>query len=284
MTSSDLGAFLKERRAGVTPDDAGLPTHGVRRVPGLRREEVALLAGVSVDYYSRIEQGRERNPSPAVLNAVAGALKLDLDAREHVFRLAGLAPTPPVRADRVDPSLVALLASWPATPAFVINRAMDVRAHNDLAGALFSDFQRFDNLVLMTFVDPAGPGFFVDWGRACDTTVTNLRLALGHPGADGRAREIVAQVHPRSAEFSRRWSRYDVRGKTSETKEFQHSDVGGLRLDFNAFDVRSSPGDQLVVYRAADGTPSAEKLQLLGSLAASRKGASPQRRPAGPRG
>ncbi len=143
-----------------------------------------MLAGVSVDYYTRLEQGRERNPSPAVLNALAGALALDTDLREHLFRLAGLAPTPPTPVRKtVDDSLRELLSSWSHTPALIIDRRLDVLAYNELAGALYSGFERIDNLVRMTFLDPFGRRFFTDWERATTSCVANLRLALGHTGS-----------------------------------------------------------------------------------------------------
>ncbi|MEN3534901.1 helix-turn-helix transcriptional regulator [Microbispora sp. ZYX-F-249] len=270
MSSTELGAFLKARRGLVQPSDVGITAQSGRRVSGLRREEVAMLAGVSVDYYTRLEQGRERNPSPAVLNALAGALDLDADLREHVFRLAGLAPAPrrPVQ-DAVDDSLRELLAAWTHTPALIINRQLDVLAYNDLAGALYNGFERIDNLARMTFIDPFGRRFFTDWERATTTCVANLRLALGHTGSAEHVRALVAEAHAKSAEFRLLWDRREVRGKTHEAKAFRHPDVGDLLLEFNAFDVRSAPGLQLVVYQAPSGSPSAEKLRLLGSLAVS---------------
>jgi transcriptional regulator with XRE-family HTH domain len=267
MSSTDLGSFLKARRGHVQPSDVGLKAQAGRRVSGLRREEVAMLAAVSVDYYTRLEQGRERNPSAAVLDALAGALDLDADLRAHVFRLAGLAPTPrPGGRDVVDDSLRTLLSAWSHTPAIIINRQLDVLATNELADALYSGFARVDNLAAMTFVDPAGRDFFADWDRASQTCVANIRLALGHSAAHERVQELVALLHEHSADFRLLWDRHDVRGKTHEAKTFHHPDVGGLELEFNAFDVRSSPGQQLVVYQAAPGSPSADKLRLLGSL------------------
>lgn len=269
MTSTELGAFLKARRGHVQPSDVGITAQSGRRVSGLRREEVALLAGVSVDYYTRIEQGRERNPSPAVLSALAGALDLDADLREHLFRLAGLAPTSrvPVRKT-VDESLRRLLASWPDTPALIINRQLDILAHNELAGALYNQFERIDNLARMVFLDPVGRSFFTDWERATTSCVANLRLALGHAGSADDVRALILEAHTASTEFRELWSRHDVRGKTHEAKEFRHPDVGDLTLEYNAFDVRSAPGHQLIVYQAPAGSPSADKLRLLGSLAA----------------
>ena len=228
-----------------------------------------MLAGVSVDYYTRLEQGRERNPSPSVLNAIAGALNLDADLREHIFRLADLAPSAhqPVR-DTIDASLKELLASWSHTPAFIINRQLDILAHNELAAALYSDFSRVDNIVRMTFIDPAGRDFFADWPRAAETCVANLRLALGHPGSHDTVRAIVEETREASADFRLLWARHNVRGKSHEAKAFHHRDIGDLLLGYNAFDVRSAPGQQLIVYQAAAGSASADKLQLLGALAA----------------
>lgn len=228
-----------------------------------------MLAGVSVDYYTRLEQGRERNPSPAVLGALAGALDLDADLREHLFRLAGLAPTPraPVQ-DTVDDSLHRLLASWSHTPALIINRQLDVLAYNGLAGALYNGFERIDNIARMTFLDPFGRRFFTDRERATTSCVANLRLALGHAGSADDVRALVLEMHSASEEFRDLWSRHDVRGKTHEVKAFRHPDVGELLLEYNAFDVRSVPGHQLIVYQAPAASASADKLQLLGSLAA----------------
>lgn len=270
MTPTNLGAFLKARRGHVQPEDAGIRAQKGRRVPGLRREEVAMLAGVSVDYYTRLEQGRERNPSPAVLNALAGALNLDADLRDHVFRLADLSPAPrqPV-SSTVDESLLALMSSWSHTPALIINRRLDILALNELAKALYSGFERTDNLVRMTFLDPFGRDFFIDWDRASETCVANLRLALGHVSEVEGAQAIVAEAYSRSAEFRVLWNREEVRGKTQEAKSFRHPSVGDLRLEYNAFDVRSAPGQQLVVYQAPARSSAADKLQLLGSLAIS---------------
>lgn len=228
-----------------------------------------MLAGVSVDYYTRLEQERERNPSPSVLNAIAGALNLDDDLRDHLFRMANLAPSPRLpERDLIDLSLKSLLGSWSHTPALIINRQLDILTCNELAAALYSDFSPVDNLVRMTFLDPAGRDFFTDWARSAETCVANLRLALGHASSHDAVLARVTATHDASPEFRHLWARHDVRGKTHETKAFRHNDVGDLVLDFTAFDVRSSPGQQLIVYQAALGTPSADKLELLGTLAA----------------
>lgn len=269
MSHTELGTFLAARRGQVTPDDVGLTSRPGRRVSGLRREEVAMLSGVSVDYYTRLEQGRERNPSPAVLNAIAGALNLDADLREHIFRLADLAPsTHQPTQDRIDPALNDLLASWAHTPALIINRRLDILLLNDLAAALYSDFAAADNMVRMTFTDPVGRRFFTDWPRAAESCVANLRLSLGHTGSQTAILALVEEIHAASADFRLLWARHNVHGKTHEAKAFHHRDVGDLLLGYNAFDVRSAPGQQLVVYQAAPDTPSNDKLRLLGTLAA----------------
>jgi transcriptional regulator with XRE-family HTH domain len=281
MSHTDLGAFLKAQRGHTRPHDVALTALPGRRVPGLRREEVAMLAGVSVDYYTRLEQGRERNPSPAVLNAIAGALNLDDDLREHIFRLADLAPSPrQALPESIDPALKELLGSWAHTPALIINRRLDILAANDLANALYSDFARADNIVRMTFIDPVGRGFFAEWQRAAETCVANLRLALGHASGHDAVLALVAEVHEASAEFRMLWARHNVRGKTREAKAFHHGDVGDLLLDYIALDIRSAPGQQLVVYQAPAGTSSADKLRLLGTLSATSRLGDSASRPA----
>jgi transcriptional regulator with XRE-family HTH domain len=239
---------------------------------GLRREEVAVLAGVSVDYYTRLEQGRERNPSASVLDAVARALDLAPDASDHLFRLADASPgdVPVLARPRVEQSLRALLDAWPDTPAVVIDRRLDLLARNALADALYADFAEADNIVRMTFLDPAGGRFFADWRRATEACVANLRLALGHDPHDRRARELAEETGAASPEFRRLWKRNDVQGKTHEAKTFRHGAVGELALSYHAFDVRGAPGHQLIVYHAEPHSRSAEALRLLGTLAASK--------------
>ncbi|MFD2415444.1 helix-turn-helix transcriptional regulator [Amycolatopsis pigmentata] len=278
MVGEELGSFLKAQRAKVQPDPATLAGSGYRRVSGLRREEVAVQAGVSVDYYARLEQGRERHPSPQMLDALSRALGLDDDARSHLYRLAGLTPPSPdpgVR-EKVSPELLRLMEAWPATPAYVVNRTMDLLAHNQLAEALHSGFAEADNLIRMAFLDPAGREFFADWQRAAHASVANLRVAAGYDARNPRLLELVNELSRHSPPFRELWNRHDVRGKSREPKEFQHPDVGRLTLTYEAFDVRSAPGQQLIVYHAVQGTPSAEALTLLGSIAATRRTIQPR--------
>jgi transcriptional regulator with XRE-family HTH domain len=268
---SDLGEFLRSRRGEVRPDDVGLPAGRVRRVPGLRREEVALLAGVSVDYYVRLEQGRERSPSAQVLDGLTEALRLDDDARQHAFRLAGLAPrTVSARPERVSPHLLQLMDGWPHHPALVLSRCYDVLARNRLGTALFAAFTHSDNLLLNVFRDPAARAFYSDWQHAAGNTVAGFRLATGAVPDDPRTLAIVAELRATSPEFRELWARNQARGKSAEVKTFVHRDVGRVTVRMQTFDVREATGQQLVVHHAEPGSPDAQALALLGSIAASR--------------
>ncbi|SFW86617.1 helix-turn-helix transcriptional regulator [Amycolatopsis australiensis] len=270
MASGELGAFLRARRAGRSPEDAGVLYSGRRKVPGLRREEVAVLAGVNADYYTRLEQGRETHPSPHVLDALCRALDLGCDAREHLYRLAGATPdhTPAPTPQAVSPELRQLMDGYPHTPAFVLNRILDVLATNALADALFSPFRAVDNLARMTFLDPAGRRFYARWDWTAQATVANLRVAMGFDPHDPDLRRLVAELSEGSTHFRALWETHQVRGKTRESKHLVHPDVGPLTLTYQAFDVRSVPGQQLIIYHAEPGTPSAHALALLSSLQA----------------
>ncbi|OBF58501.1 transcriptional regulator [Mycolicibacterium monacense] len=267
---AELGDYLRSRRAQVQPRDAGLVATGTRRVPGLRREEVAWLAGLSVDYYVRLEQGRERSPSAPVLDALAAALRLDHDGHRHLFRLAGLAPRLDVAKtpDRVDPALSRLMAAWPDNPALVYNRAYDVLAANPLAQALFGDFGAGENLMLLAFGEPRAREFYVDWQDVAENAVAGFRLNHAAAPADPRVQTVLAELLNGSAEFRTLWERHDARGKSLTSKTFRHPEVGVLELTMQTFDVRSAPGQELVVYDAAPDSPGADALKLLGSIAA----------------
>lgn len=233
-----------------------------------------MLAGVSVDYYARLEQGREENPSASVLNALSRAFALTHDAREHLYRLAGAPPAPssapsPV-AEHVDPSLQRLMDAWPDTPAFILNRRLDILALNPLARALYSPFEDTDNLARMVFLDPAGAGFFDDWDRSAQASVANIRLALGFDAHDSLTLSLLEELRANSPHFEALWAKNDARGKTQEAKVFVHPDIGRFTLEFNSFDVRGAPGQQLIVYRAEPGSVSDSALRLLATIAVTR--------------
>jgi transcriptional regulator with XRE-family HTH domain len=269
MDDNHLGDFLRARRAGLQPQDVGMVGYGVRRVAGLRREEVAVLAGVNSDYYTRLEQGRERRPSPQVLDALGRALRLDTDALAHLYRLAGASPGEVAVAhvtERVSPALRQLMDGYARTPAFVMSRNLDLLATNALADALYVPFTPADNLARMTFLDPAGRQFYTDRDRAAQAVVANLRQAAGFDPGSPRLRHLVGTLTEQSAEFRRLWQTHAVRGKTQDAKHLLHPDVGPLALTYQSFDVRDAPGQQLVIYHAEPGSPSSQALHLLGTL------------------
>ncbi|XVV14990.1 helix-turn-helix transcriptional regulator [Actinoplanes sp. CA-131856] len=272
MSGNDLGDFLRARRARLRPGDVGLPSYGRRRVDGLRREEVAALAGMNSDYYARLEQGRERGPSPQILEAICTALRLDEAAREHLYRLAGSAPgrrRPP--RETVSAPLRFLLDGYASVPAFVLNPAKDFMAANALAEALFSPFRSRDNLARMTFLDPAAQRFFGDWDRFAESIVAGLRHADGLDPDHPRLREVVSSLSRESETFAKLWASHAVYGKSQDPTELVHPDVGPLSLVSQSFDVRGATGQLLVVYQPEPGSPSAQALTLLGTLDATRR-------------
>jgi transcriptional regulator with XRE-family HTH domain len=268
MKDNELGEFLRAQRAGVRPDQVGMPSHGVRRVAGLRREEVAVLAGMNVDYYTRLEQGRERRPSPQLVDALSRALLLDGDARAHLHRLAGTAPSRGAAGatGRVDPALRVLLDGYTHTPALVIDPTLDILAANSLAQAVYAPFEPMDNLARMVFLDPLGRTFHPRWEENAEAVVGHLRQTSGVDPGSPRLADLVAELSSRSPDFTRLWESHHVRGKTRGDKCFRHPDVGELSLTYHAFDVRDVPGQQLVIYHAEPGSPSAQALGLLGSV------------------
>ncbi|MET7687831.1 helix-turn-helix transcriptional regulator [Streptomyces sp. NPDC005483] len=266
-----LGLFLRARRALVRPEEAGLPAGSRRRVAGLRREEVAVLAGVSTDYYVRLEQGRERNPSAQVVDALARALGLEEDAVDHLHRLAR-----PVsgrsrggrRPEAVSPVLLRMMEGWHRTPAVVLDRCLTVLAHNVLGGALFAGHTYSGDLLRLVFLDPDAREFYPDWESVAVNTVAALRAVGGTGHEDPRLIAAVGELSLRSEEFRRLWARHDIRRKTRDSKRFRHPLVGELSLEYESLTVNGAPGQQLVVYQAEPGSPSEQALALLGSLAA----------------
>jgi transcriptional regulator with XRE-family HTH domain len=264
-----LGPFLRACRDRFSPVEAQLPALGRRRVPGLRRDEVAALAGVSLSYYRRLEQGRERSPSAQVLDAIARALRLGDDERRELFRLAGPAPRrtrPPARIERVRPHLELLIDGWAATPAYIVGHAQDVLAANGLANALFCDFTERDNLLRMLFLDPAATAFYRSAERTRRHAVADLQRAAERTPADPRIRELVGELSVRSGDFRSMWARERRPSYPHVVEQVHHSAVGDLELRHEALDLRSAPGQHLVVLQAEPGSASADGLSLLGSI------------------
>ncbi|WP_326718214.1 helix-turn-helix transcriptional regulator [Streptomyces sp. NBC_00243] len=266
-----LGQFLRSRRERLSPVAAGLPSTGRRRVPGLRRDEVAALAGVSLSYYSRLEQGRELSPSLRVLEGMARVLRLGDEERRELFRLAqpaGRRTKSPFRVERVRPHLRQLIESWSRTPAFIIGHAQDLLATNALADALYRDFAQHDNVLRMLFLDPAAKSFYRNAERAKHRAVADLQQTTASTPEDPRILQLVGELSVRSGEFRSLWAHEYTRVPPYDVKQMYHSGVGDLELRHEALNIRSAPGQQLVILQAEPGSPSADGLALLGSISA----------------
>ncbi|MEU8693222.1 helix-turn-helix transcriptional regulator [Streptomyces sp. NPDC048665] len=270
--SNAVGEFLRARRALVRPEDVGLPGGGLRRVPGLRREEVAMLAGISSDYYLRLEQGRDRNPSVQVLEAIARVLRLDADATAHLVSLAQDRPAAAVRPGRrsqqVPPSLLQLIDGWPRNPAYVQNRYADCLAANALATALTPNYRPGVNVLRAVFLDPAERELRRDWEALTEEGVAVLRSEAGADAADPRLRDLVGELSLRSERFRTLWARHEVRPRRGRTSHLTHPQVGDLELHSHKLSVDGTDGLTLVVFHAEPGSRSAELLDILGSLSA----------------
>ncbi|MFI5842564.1 helix-turn-helix transcriptional regulator [Catenuloplanes sp. NPDC051500] len=275
---ADIREFLASRRARITPEQAGLPDFGgSRRVAGLRRAEVAMLAGVSPDYYTRLERGNLSGVSDSVLDALSRALRLDEAERSHLYDLARAATGKPrVRrrpAKQVRPGTRHLLDAMTDAPALVRNGRLDVLAANRLAEALYSPAfttaHRPVNLARFCFLDPAAERFYPHWEASADTTVALLRTEAGRDPYDRDLSDLVGELATRSDEFRVRWGAHDVRLHQHGVKSFQHPVVGRLDLGFEALPMPADPGLTLTAYSAEPGTPAADGLRLLASWAAS---------------
>lgn len=267
-SNSPLGEFLRAQRGRMTPQQAGLSTVGGRRVPGLRREEVAVLAGVSADYYARLEQGRERSPSAQVLDALCRALRLAPDAVDHAFRLARLSPELSRTDEIVAPELLETMDAFPYAAAYVTNAAFRVLAANTTAAALITPVRRDGNILSTIFLDPSAQEYYANWDDVSRAAVSALRFAGGFMPPHAEVTSLVAGLYEDSPAFRDLWDDQTVAGLSMTRKTIRHPDVGTMELRYQTFDVRTSPGQQLTVATAAAGSPSADALALLGTAAA----------------
>ncbi|MFK4144156.1 helix-turn-helix domain-containing protein [Streptomyces sp. NPDC004065] len=272
---AELSEFLRTRRARLRPEDVGLTHYGrQRRVPGLRREELAQLAGVSVAYYTRLEQGNGRNVSAEILDSIARALRLS-DA-EHAHLLHLVRPKhkkkQAVRTQQVRSSLRQLLDTMDGVPAYVVGRRAEVLAWNRMAAAVFGDWSRMPaqerNWARMVFLDTASQDLFVDWEQKAIDVVSALRLEAGCYPDDPRLSALVGELSVKSEDFRRLWATHDVKERTHGLKRLRHPLVGELELLYESFRLAGDADQSLVVYHAEPGSPSAEALRLLASWGA----------------
>jgi transcriptional regulator with XRE-family HTH domain len=267
-----IGEYLRARRELVHPEDVGLPDlGGRRRVPGLRRSEVAMLAGLSTDYYVRLEQGRDQHPSEQVLGALARALQLDEDATAHLHGLGRPAPRARrrgARPEKVPPGIVQLIESWSETPAIVQGRYLDVLAVNPLMTALIPWYVVGENTVRSAFLDLRVRDMLPAWERLTELTVAGLRALVGPDVDDPRLNELVGELSVRSTRFSELWARHDARPKRGGTVEIDHPHVGMLEVRYEKLLVSDADAQALVVFHAEPGSRSAQRLALLASIAA----------------
>jgi transcriptional regulator with XRE-family HTH domain len=270
---NEVRDFLATRRARVTPEQAGLPLYGGhRRVPGLRREELALLAGVSVDYYTRLERGNLSGASDSVLEAIARALRLDEAEHTHLFDLARTAnATASTRrrpvTRRIRPEVQRVLDAMTGAPALVRNARLDYLAANPLGRALYAPL--FDspagppNSARFAFLDPRAPDFYGDWSRTANDLVAILRTEAGRSPYDKGLTDLIGELSTRSEEFRARWAAHDVRLHRTGSKTIHHPVVGDVTLAYEAMELAAEPGLTLHVYTVEPASPSADALNLL---------------------
>ncbi|MFE6164007.1 helix-turn-helix transcriptional regulator [Streptomyces sp. NPDC056486] len=269
----ELARFLRARRTQTSPESAGLtPGPGIRRTPGLRREEVATLAGVSIDYYTRLERGKETRPSPGVVDALARTLQLDDDEHHHLRELAAraarYAPEPPPPPSRtVRPHLKLILETMRPNPAYIISRSMDLLAWNPAGLALYAGLTDWPvtqrNLARYLFLHPTARELFPDWENLVRSCVARLRAAAGtNPDAPDFT-NLVGELTLKSPDFARLWERYDVGGSKKPQKTFHHPKVGFLTLSSQSMHLDGTPGQRLSTYTAEPGTPDYDAMLLL---------------------
>ncbi|RKQ92995.1 helix-turn-helix protein [Solirubrobacter pauli] len=274
--TDDIATFLASRRANVTPEQAGLHVTGKRRVPGLRREEVATLAGVSIDYYKRLERGHLSGVSDNVLEAVAGALQLDDAERAHLFDLArAVNPAAPRRrkpaAKAVRPAVQRIVDGM-TNPAIVRNSRVDYLSANALGRALYAPLfesrEQPTNSARFTFLDPAATEFYVDWERVARDLVAHLRSQAGRNPYDPGLTDLVGELSMRSDDFRTWWAAHNVRFHQTGTKKLRHPVVGELELSYDVMELPADTGLSISVYSAEQGSRSEEALNLLASWTA----------------
>lgn len=274
--TNDITEFLTSRRAKITPQQAGLPTYPKRRVPGLRREEVASLAGVSIDYYRRLERGNVSGASESVLEALASALQLDDAERAHLFDLArAINPTVPRRrrpvGQRVRPVVQRILDSM-STPAVVRNARVDYLAANQLGRALYAPLfesrEQPANSARFTFLAPVAVDFYRDWERVADDLVAHLRSEAGRNPYDRGLSDLVGELSTRSGEFRTRWAAHNVRFHQTGAKRIHHPLAGDLELSYETMELSADSGLNVTVYTAEAGSASQQALDLLASWTA----------------
>ena len=284
-SKTEISEFLTSRRARITPDQVGLASYGARRVAGLRREEVAVLAGVSVPYYTRLERGDSRGVSEGVLEALARALQLDDAERAHLLDLVRAAHPSPERPrrrqanQRVRPDIQWTLDAITGAAAFVGNNRLDLLAANRLGRALYSELYadptRPVNNARFVFLDGRAEAFYRDWDRAATDTVAILRWAAGRNPHDRDLSDLVGELATQSNEFRIRWAAHNVRFHDTAIKQLHHPIVGELSLTFNRLDLGSDEGLMIFTYTAEPGSRSEDALKLLGSWAATSDSAEP---------
>jgi len=277
-SKAEISEFLTSRRARITPDQVGLASYGPRRVAGLRREEVAVLAGVSVPYYTRLERGDIRGVSDSVLEALARALQLDDAERAHLLDLVRAAHPTPARPrrrqtnQRVRPDIQWTLDAITGAAAFIGNNRLDLLAANHLGRALYSELYaapaRPVNNARFVFLDQRAETFYCDWDRAASETVAILRWAAGRNPHDRDLSDLVGELATQSNEFRIRWAAHNVRFHDAAVKHLHHPIVGELSLSFNRLDLAADDGLTIFTYAAEPGSTSEDALKLLGSWAA----------------
>ncbi|MEY9935212.1 transcriptional regulator with XRE-family HTH domain [Catenulispora sp. GP43] len=272
---SELGIFLKARRAAVRPEEVGLPTGtSVRRTPGLRREEVAILAGVSVDYYTRLERGKETNPSPAVVDALARILRLSPDEHQHLRDLGEIAARPARKTEQrqsrtrtVRQGPMILMEQLRPNPVYIVSRTNDVLAANPAGLALFPGLAGWPagqrNITRYLFLSPMAKQLYPEWEKLVPTSVAYLRARAGADPDDPDLVRLIGELVVKSPEFARLWERYEVRNVSGGTKLFDHPDVGPMALDYEAMELANTGGQRMIAYYTLPGTADRDAVTLL---------------------